>query len=63
MAGEVKELRDGQRKHGKGRGEGAERGVLGAPIDAELRQGKDPRSETERRARRSWKKKHELASS
>ncbi len=56
MAGKVEELRDGQRPHGKGRGEGAERGVLGAPVDAELRQGKAPRSETERRARRSWKR-------
>ncbi len=28
MAGEVEELRDGQRPHGKGRGEGNERGVL-----------------------------------
>jgi len=63
MAGEVKELRDGQRPQGKGRGKGTERGVLGAPVNAELRQGKDPRSETERRARRSWKKEHELASS
>ena len=45
MAGEVEELRYGQRPHGKGRGEGDERGVLGAPVDAELRQGKAPRSE------------------
>ena len=43
MAGEVKELRDGQRPHDKGRGEGTERGVLGAPVDAELRQEKAPR--------------------
>ena len=63
MAGEVEELRDGQHPHGKGRGEGTERGVLGAPVDAELRQGKAPRRETERRARRSWKREHDLASS
>ncbi len=43
MAGEVEGLRDGQRPHGKGRGEGAELGVLGAPVDADLRQGKAPR--------------------
>ena len=28
---------------GKGRGEGAERSVLGAPVDAELRKGEAPR--------------------
>jgi hypothetical protein len=61
MAGEVEELRDGQRPHGKGRGEGAERGVLGAPVDAELRQGLASQSETERRARRSWKREHQRA--
>ncbi len=43
MAGEVEELQDGQRPHCKGRGEGGERGVLGAPVNAELRQGKAPR--------------------
>jgi hypothetical protein len=63
MAGEVEELQDGQRPHGKGLGKGTERGVLRAPIDAELRQGKAPRREIERRARRSWKKEHDLASS
>jgi hypothetical protein len=61
MAGEVDELRDRQRPHGKERGEGTERGVLGAPVNSEIRQGKAPRCETERRARRSWMREHDLA--
>jgi hypothetical protein len=51
MAGRVEELQDGKRPQGKGRGEGTERGVLGAPVDADLRQGKAPRSERQKGGR------------